>query len=275
MSLHPFTKPLGLAAAVLMGAACGGVPPTELTPGQTTWVLSLNPRINDASVVGLPRPGDERVGAWIALEPGPSAISDGDGIAVLSDLEAGPVTLLVGDASLSGLQVTEGQWREVAVAKVGAELQVMADVRYRLRGVPVIEIDPTTPVEVVNEALKLSNRVVRIRGGHYAGDLVIKGSNVTLDGEGSHGRQTTLTGNVTVTGSSNRIRGIRLEGDLTMDGSFSALTFSEVTGAVSVAGSYNVFLQNVLCQGAQLRGTGGVLLENRGLAPLEAPTERC
>jgi hypothetical protein len=105
-----------------------------------------------------------------------------------------------------GLDMAEGDLREIAVALDGAGAGSMANIRY-LFGGTVVEITPTMTIAQVNAELARSNLIVFLRAGTFAGDLNFSGSNVTLFGEGAQGGSVVINGNVTVSGSGNRIRG--------------------------------------------------------------------
>lgn len=263
----------------LLSAACGGdaTNPSDVTFGETTFVVLVNPVINTANGVTVPPPGPMQGGVTVGVDGGPSATSGTNGVAVLAPIAAGTRTLSVSGGGASGtaaVSITARDLREVAVGLDAAGAAIMADVRYAFGG-QVVEVSPSTPLAEVNAALAQSNVIVFFHGGTYTGNLEFSGSNVTLFGEGTSGGQVTLNGSVTVSGSGNRIRGARITGDLSVPGSDAGVSFSRVAGAVTVAGSSATLLNNAFCGAATLSGSNPLLLGNAGLDPIPAPAGGC
>jgi hypothetical protein len=269
-----------VTAAVAVLVACGddsGTDPTDVTFGETTFVILVNPPLNDDNEASVPAPGTVRSGVTVAVEGGPSGTTDANGVVVLSDVEPGTKTILLSSAGLSGsvpVSIAEQDLREVAIALTSDGAAIMADVRYAFGG-QVIEVTPSMSLTEVNDALSESNTIVFFNAGSYSGDLVFSGSNVTLFGEGAQGGQVTLNGTVEVGGSSNRIRGARMTSDLSVPGSDFGFSFSRVADALDLAGSNAVLLNNAFCGLVTIDGSGTTALGNAGMAPLPEPTGGC
>lgn len=262
------------AVAVLACGSDGPTDPTDVTFGETTFVIVANPVVNDDNEAQLPTPGSGRSGVSVSVQGGPSGTTDANGVVVLSPIAAGSKSLSFSGSGTGGsitASISERDLREIAVATSGSTAGVMANVQYAFGGT-VVEITPSSPLSEVNDALSRSNTIVFFRSGTYTGDLEFSGSNVTLFGEGTRGGTVTLNGNVTVGGSRNRIRGARVSGTLTVPGSDFGMSFSRVVGAVDIAGSNGVLLNNEFCStDVTISGSGTTLLGNAGLAPI-APT---
>ncbi|HEU4829120.1 MAG TPA: hypothetical protein VFT04_07985 [Gemmatimonadales bacterium] len=258
----------------LLAAACGGdaTEPDEVPYGETTFVVVLNPAINDANEMDVAPPGASRLGVAVAVEGGPSATTSADGVAVLSPVASGSRVIAFDgpDDGNVALSIVEGDLREVAVALDPSGAEVMADIRYEF-GAEVVEISPAMTLAEVNAALAASNSVVFFAAGTYTGDITFSGSNVTLFGEGNTGGAVTIDGNVTVSGSQNRIRGARITGDLSVPASNFGMSFTQVDGTTDISGSSSVMLANTFCGTVTVSGSGARLLGNAGLAPVAAP----
>ncbi|MEX0692444.1 MAG: hypothetical protein WD934_01825 [Gemmatimonadales bacterium] len=209
--------------------------PTEVTFGETTIVVIVNPQVNDVNEATLPAPGTVRSGVTVSITDGPSGTTNTDGVVVLAPVEPGTRILSLNGGGLQGtvtVTIVDRDLREVAVALTAGGAGLMTNVRYAFGGA-VVEVTPTMTIAAVNEALAASNSVVFFGAGTYTGDLVFSGSNVTLFGVGAQGGQVTLNGSVTVEGSGNRIRGARITGILAVPGSNFGLSFSRVSGEIS------------------------------------------
>ncbi len=265
------------ASLALAGAfACGddtGTSPTDVTFGETSFVVVVNPPVNDLNEAAVPPPGSIRQGVTVAVDGGPTGVTDAAGVPVLAPVAAGSRAISVSDGGNTGevsVSIAEADLRELAIALDAGGTAVMADVGYPFGG-QVIEVTPSMSVDLVNDALAQSNRIVFFRAGTYTGDLVFSGSDVTLFGEGPAGGRVTLDGNVVVDGSRNRIRGVWITGDLAVPGSDFGLSFSQVAGALEVDGSNAVLLSNAFCGMIDISGSGTTALGNAGMAPLSAP----
>jgi hypothetical protein len=268
-------QPFSITVLVLLGLACGPkldpLDPTDVELGETTFVVVVNPTINDVNDVTLPEPGSIRGNVRID-GGGTSVATESAGIGVLGSVDHGDVVLRFRsdglDANLEQ-NIRERDLVELAVSLTESGAQEMARVVYRF-GSEVIELDQEATVDDVNDALSASNRIVLLTGGSYTGDLELSGSSVTLFGAGVLGGRVTIEGSVTVSGSGNRIRGTRIVGDLDMSGSDAGLSFSTIEGEALVSGSDSVLLENTFCGGVDISGGGTTVLGNAGLAPVEA-----
>lgn len=272
---------VALAGAVLSSAACSDssvtAPPLEVDFGETTFVVVVNPTINDDNEADLPEPGSVRSGVNVSVEEGGAVSANSSGIAVLAPVPPGERTLSFQASGVAGdvvVPIEEGDLLEVVVALTEGGAATMASVRYAFGG-EVVELTPDTPPAEVNHALSESNVIVFLRGGTYTGDLEFTGSNVILFGEGPAGGQVTIHGNVAIGGSSNRVRGARVTGDLVVTGSDAGISFSRVAGTVTVDGSSAVLIENAFCGEVTLNGSTPTLLGNAGLDPLPAPANGC
>ena len=256
--------------ACLAGAACSGESPTELevTFGETTFVVIVNPVVNDANATSVPAPGSQQSGVSVAVAGGPSGSTNANGVVVLSPVVPGSKTLSVGGSDVT-VSIVDKDLRELAIARDGSA-SVMAEVPYAFGG-QVVEITPSMSLTEVNAALSQSNTIVFFGAGTYVGDLQFSGSNVTLFGAGATGGAVTLDGNVTVDGSFNRIRGARITGSLSIPGSDVGISFSRVVGAVQVDGSDATLLNNAFCGTVNASGSGLTALGNAGMAPIASP----
>lgn len=270
MAQHRFI----VAGLLIVGAAgCGGsdsqkVDPTSVHFGDTALVVVINPVINDLNRRSVAMPGAQRSGVVVHTDDGVSDTTGDDGIAVLAPLTAGPRTVMVSGGGLDGtfnVTLTAGALHEVAIASTGAQAQIMVDLDYKTD--KAFEIMPTMTNAQVNDALKVSDRVVFVRSGTYTGDVDFSGSRVTLFGEGALGGSVTLQGNVTMSGSDSRIRGTHIAGSLTIPASGTGLSFSRVDGMINATGSDTTLLANAFCGGTAVTGSGSIVVGNAGAAP--------
>ena len=253
--------------------ACGPEPdphdPTDVELGETTFVVVVNPTINDLNDVVVPEPGE--VVADVSIDGGgQSVVTGAEGIGVLGGVDAGAVALRfrAGDIDSELTEsIAEKDLVELAVSVTADAAARMARVVYAF-GAEVVELGADNTIEQVNDALSASDRIVLLSDGVYTGDLELSGSSVTLFGAGTLGGRVTIEGNVTVSGSDNRIRGAHITGDLDMSGSNAGLSFSTIDGAVTVSGSDSVLLQNTFCGAVDIGGSGTYALGNRGMEPL-------
>ena len=267
-----------LSTCLVAALACGddtGTEPTgtEVTLGETTFVVLVNPVVNDDNQAGVPTPGTTQSGVNVSVAGGPSGSSDANGVVVLSPVAPGAKTLSVGGNDVS-VSIADKALHEVAIASVGGSASVMANVGYALGG-QVVEITTSMSLADVNSALSQSNTIVFFRAGTYTGDLQFSGSNVTLFGEGPTGGMVTLNGDVTVDGSGNRIRGARITGSLSIPGSNAGISFSRVVGDLQLDGSNSTLLNNSICGSVGIAGSNLTALGNAGMAPIPAPAGGC
>ena len=266
------TLTLPHALLVVLVAACGGgddgIDPTDVRFGDTALVVVVNPAINDGNRRPAPTPGSARAGVTVRSDDGISDTTGADGIAVLAPLSAGARTIAVSGGGIDGtftVMMGTGELREVALAAEATRAELMLDIDYKTDR--VIEISPAMSNAQVNEALRVSDRVVFLAGGVYTGDLEFSGSRVTLFGEGALGGAVTLQGNVMMSGSDSRIRGARITGNLSIPASGTGLSFSRVDGRTTAAGSDTTLLANALCGGATITGSGSFSVGNAGVPP--------
>ncbi len=261
---------------------CGGtsgplpsMPPTTVTYGQTSVIVWVNPRVNDANNATVPPPGTARANVVVDLA-NESIRTGADGIAVLANVPSGAQTLTFSGAASGSLPITlaDNELREIAVAVDASGAHLMADLHYRF-GDAVVDVMPTMTESQINQALNASNQIVLFHGGTYTGNYLFSGSQVTLFGEGLTGGAVTLVGNITVNGSNDRIRGTRIQGDLSVDGGSFGLTYSEVTGTMQLVGGSAIYIDNDLCQGGSLSGGSNTVLENLGMSSLAVDSTRC
>lgn len=251
--------------------------PTTVEYGQTTFVVLVNPVINDLNEANMPAVGSVRSGVTVSVQGGPSATTDANGVAVLSGFTPGSKTILLNGSGLSGsvtVSIADKDLREVAIALTSVGAQVMANVRYPFGGT-VVQVTPSMSVAQVNAALAQSSIVVFFQAGTYTGDLVFTGSNTTLFGAGPTGGRVVLSGNIAVEGSSSRIRGARILGSLTAPGSQFGFSWGAVAGALDVDGSSSVFLNSRFCGTITIAGSGVTALGNAGMAPVAPPSGGC
>lgn len=261
----------GLFAFLL---ACGGDDPhdaTNVTLGETTFVVVVNPTINDVNAHDVSEPGTTVEG--VRVDGGGRSVStSATGVGVLSGVEPGSVTLQFGadgiDEELTET-ISNRDLIEIAVAVTPDGASRMARVVYAF-GAEVVELGEDSTNEQVNDALSASNRIVLLSDGVYTGDLELSGSSVTLFGASTEGGRVTIDGNVSLSGSGNRIRGAHITGDVEMSGSNQGLSFSTIDGLLTVSGSDSVLLNNTLCGQTEI-GDDTYALGNRGLAPLTCP----
>ena len=261
-----------LIACLVTTLGCGndkGMNPTpiEVTFGETTFVVLVNPIVNDANDATVPTPGSTQSGVTVSVAVGPSDTTNANGVVVLSSIEPGTKTLSLrsgGTTRQVTVSITDKDLHELAIAFDGSNASLMANVQYAFGG-QVIEITPSLSLAEVNGALSQSNTIVFFRAGTYTGDLQFSGSDVTLFGEGPQGGSVTLNGNVTVNGSRNRIRGARITGNLTAPGSDFGMSFSQVEGALDLSGSNGTLLNNVFDGAVSISGSGTRLLGNVGM----------
>ncbi len=271
---------IAVSVCLFAALACGedtGTEPIEVTFGETTFVVLVNPIVNDANNVVIPAPGATQSGVTVSVAGGASGTTDANGVVVLSPVTAGTDTLVLSGGGASGelsVSIAEQDLREVAIALDSTGAAVMANIQYAF-GAQVVEVTSSTPLSEVNAALAVSNTIVFFSGGTYNGDLEFRGTNVTLFGEGERGGQVTLTGNVTVFGNSNRLRGVRITGDLTVPGINAGISFSRVAGTFVFSGDGGTLLNNAFCGTVSVTADQVTLLGNAGLDPIPPPTGGC
>jgi hypothetical protein len=217
---------------------------------------------------GVPPAGTAQAGVTLTTDDGVHATTGASGIAVLAPVQAGTRTITVSGSGTTGtftVMVAAGALHEVAIATDASGAQRMLDVDYKTD--QAVHLDPTMSNTQVNDALKVSDRVVFMAGGTYTGDLDFSGSRVTLFGEGVLGGKVMIDGNITVSGSDSRIRGTEITGNMTSQASKIGLSFSRVNGSLTTSGSDTMVLSNALCGTEMISGSGVIVLGNAGAAP--------
>jgi hypothetical protein len=260
-------------ALLLVG--CGGsdgsnqIDPTDVKFGDTALVVVVNPAINDANKHTVPQPGAPKPNIVLKSDDDLADTTGADGIAVLAPLTPGMRTISVKgdgvDASFT-VMIGMGELREIALSATGATAQIMLDIDYKTNS--VVELTPAMTNADVNNALKVSDRVVFMKGGVYTGDLDFSGSRVTLFGEGVLGGTVTVMGNVAMSGSDSRIRGATITGNVTIPASGIGLSFSRVDGSLNATGSDATLLANALCGAETISGSGSYVVGNAGAPPI-------
>jgi len=245
--------------------------PTDVTLGETTFVIVVNPFINDLNDVSVPSPGTPVDG--VLIDGGSRSATTGDeGIAVLGSVDHGAVPLRFRFDSIDEdltQSIKEGDLVELAVSLSPDGAFEMARVVYEF-GAEVVELNEDNTLDEVNDALSASDRIVLLTDGIYSGDLELSGSNVTLFGAGVTGGRVTIDGKVTISGSGNRIRGAYIMGDLDVSGSDAGVSFSVIDGSSSLSGSDSVLLHNTFCGDVQISGSSTGVLGNAGIDPIQA-----
>lgn len=244
----------------------------DVTVGTTALVAILNPMVNDSHAADTPDElGTDRDGIEVNADPGESAVTSGDGLAVV-DVPVGDIGVLVGSAPALGLTVlAEGDVYDAAIAYDGTGAAFFANTPIRY---PVGEksgahfYDPATSFTEINNRLGQDSTVVVLRPGTYVGNLDIRGEGVLLFGEGWSDRDVVLDGDVTVNGGNVRIRGVTIQGDLTSNGNGFGISFSLVRGVTNIKGNAGAFLRNVFCGNATVPSSSATLLDNHGVPPL-------
>ena len=265
------------ACLLTLLVACGGSSssttdandPTNVPFGTTAIVVVVNPVVNTANMhTGVPPAGTVQSGVTLTTDDGVMATTGASGIAILAPVTAGARTITVTGTGVTGtftVMVAAGALHEVAIAADASGTQRMLDVDYKTD--QAVHLDPTMSNTQVNDALRVSDRVVFMAGGTYTGDIDFGGSRVTLFGEGALGGKVMISGNVTVSGSDSRIRGTEITGTFTVPASGVGLTFSHVHGATTSQASDGMYLANALCGTTMITGSGTYVLGNAGLAP--------
>jgi len=120
----------------------------------------------------VPTPGTTQSGVQVAVTDGPSGTTESTGDVVLAPIAAGAQTVSFTSTEGSGqlgLDIAEGDLRELAVALDATGAATMANVLYAFGGT-VVEITPTMTNAGVNAALSGSNLIVFLRAGTYQGN---------------------------------------------------------------------------------------------------------
>jgi len=243
--------------------------PANVPFGTTAIVVVVNPTINNVNARSVAAPGPSRAGVTVTTDDKVTATTDASGIAVLAPVTAGMRTITMSGSGATGsvpVMIANGALLELAVSTDATHAQLMVQVDYKTD--QAVQVSPAMTNAEVNNALKVSDRVVFFAGGHYTGDIDFSGSRVTLFGEGALGGKVFLEGNLKVSGSDSRIRGTHITGNLTIPASGVGISFSRVDGTVTSMGSDGTLLANALCGTATVTGSGTVAVGNTGIAPI-------
>lgn len=271
MAGFPVFTALLMVLMISCGSKGNNTDPTDVTLGEATFVIVVNPLINDVNDVSVPQPGTPVDG--VLINGGSRSATTGpEGIAVLGSVDHGAVPLRFRFDSIDEdltQNIREHDLVELAVSLSPDGALEMARIVYEF-GAEVVELNQDNTLDDVNNALSASDRIVLLTDGIYSGDLELSGSNVTLFGAGVMGGRVTIEGNVTISGSGNRIRGAYITGDLDVSGSDAGVSFSAIDGFSSFSGSDSVLLQNTFCGDVEISGSGTHVLGNAGIEPIEA-----
>ncbi len=153
-----------LSACLVAALACGddtGTEPTEVTLGESTFVVLVNPIVNDDNEAPVPTPGSAESGVNVSVAGGLSGSTNASGVVVLSPVEPVAQTLSVGGNDVT-VSIADKDLREVVIAFDGGSAIVMANVRYAFGG-QVVEITPSMSLPEVNSALSQNNTIVLFR----------------------------------------------------------------------------------------------------------------
>lgn len=274
-----------LGAALLMSAACtpqgvdvGNTGVTvgdtaDVPAGSTVLVAIVNPVVNNPHNTGVPgEQGSVRDGIDVDPEPGGAAVTV-DGLAVV-DIPVGSIDILVGPAAL-GLDVdAAGDVFDAPIAFDGERAAYFANtpIRYPVgEAGGAIFFDPDIALSEISATLEKDNVVVVLRPGVYVGDLMIKGRDVLVFGEGWGDFAVVLDGSISAEGNGIRVRGLTITGELAAKGNDFGISFSRVLGTTSITGNGGAFVRNVFCGQTVVPSTNATLLDNYGVAPIETP----
>ena len=134
-----------LSACLVAALACGGdtgTEPIDVTFGETTFVVLVNPIVNDANNAVIPLPGATQSGVTVSAAGAASGTTDANGILVLSPVTTGTDTLVLSGGGASGAAgdaITISWERPASANRQGGGLsaggrQARATVRVELGG---------------------------------------------------------------------------------------------------------------------------------------------
>ncbi|WP_434041340.1 MULTISPECIES: hypothetical protein [Sorangium] len=269
-----------LALACIGFVGCGvddtrgpGIPDdVDVEAGATAIVAIVNPAVNTPHTTGVPGElGDARDGITVIAAPGSSDVT-ADGVAVVG-VPAGTIDLDVSGATLSHTIQAEGDVVDapIAFSRSGAAFFDNTPIRYALgEGSGAIFLDPSVSLTDLEGHLAEDDRIVVLRPGRYVGSMTITGKGTLLYGEGFLDRAVVIDGSITAAGEEVRLRGLTITGDLISRGNNFGISFSLVRGDVSITGNSGAFVRNVFCGETVVPSSNATLLDNYGVAPLEA-----
>jgi len=244
----------------------------DVEVGDTVIVAIINPVINDGHKGGTPAEhGADRNGITVDAEPGESAVSADNGLAIV-DVPAGNITLGVGPASIGHTVQAEGDVYDAPIAFNGTEASFFANtpIRYPVgRDFEKVIFNPDDGLEDINAGLAEDDVIVVLSPGSYPGSIDIRGKGVLLFGQGWSENAVTIDGDLVANGEEIRLRGLTITGDLTSNGNNFGISFSVVHGRTTIKGNGGVFVRNVFCGDATVPSSNSTLLDNWGVAPLD------
>ncbi|WP_437739567.1 hypothetical protein WMF39_28025 [Sorangium sp. So ce1504] len=266
------------ALACIGSVSCGGDDATgtpddvDVAAGATAIVAIVNPVVNTPHTTGVPDElGDARDGLTVTATPGDSDVT-ADGVAVVG-VAPGGIELDVSGASIAHTVRAEGDVVDAPIAFSGSAAAFFDNtpVRYAVSEASgAIFLDPSVPLAELEGHLAEDDRVVVLRPGTYAGSITITGKGTLLYGEDFLDRAVVIDGSITAEGEEVRLRGLTITGDLTSRGNNFGISFSLVRGNVSITGNAGAFVRNVFCGETVVPSSNATLLDNYGVAPLEA-----
>lgn len=260
--------------------SCGGDDATgpgipedvDVPAGATAIVAIVNPVVNTPHTTGVPDElGDARDGIAVTARPGDSDVT-ADGVAVVG-VPPGGIELDVSGASLSHTVQAEGDVVDAPIAFSGSAAAFFDNtpIRYAVNEASgAIFLDPSVPLADIEGHLAEDDRIVVLRPGTYVGSITITGKGTLLYGEGFLDRAVVIDGSITAEGEEVRLRGLTITGDLISRGNNFGVSFSLVRGDVSIMGNAGAFVRNVFCGETVVPSSNATLLDNYGVAPLEA-----
>ncbi|WP_437940139.1 hypothetical protein [Sorangium sp. So ce341] len=257
---------------------CGGDDTTgapddvDVPAGATAIVAIVNPVVNTPHTTGVPDElGDARDGITVTAMPGDSDVT-ADGVAVVG-VPAGGIELEVSGAGLSHTVQAEGDVVDAPIAFSGSAAAFFDNtpIRYAVNEASgAVFLDPSVPLAEIEGHLAEDDRIVVLRPGTYVGSITITGKGTLLYGEEFLDRAVIIDGSITAAGEEVRLRGLTITGDLVSKGNNFGISFSLVRGNVSITGNAGAFVRNVFCRETVVPSSNATLLDNHGVAPLEA-----
>lgn len=240
----------------------GGAP--GLFGESTSIVLVVNPVINQGSSTTV-QPGDQRQGHRVeVVDTAIVATTDETGLAVLSDVPTGEVTLRFDSGSVTVNVQSERDLYDVVVAvrPDGVE-HVIPPVRYPISG-EVIVVEPGADLE---DAASEDGAIVLLKPGAYPGNVELRAEGALLYGawDPFDGSGSIIEGDVTALGGNTRMRGVRVEGSLTTSANGFSAGFNEL-GSATLTGNGVSLIRNVFeSENATVPSSNAVLVDNTGV----------
>jgi hypothetical protein len=252
----------------LLVVACGGNGSDySFDRTLTTFVVTVNPVVNDATSAFVTQVGEARE-IGISIDDGLFVTSDENGIAIFPRVTPGVRTMLFPDDTFIQQTVDEGDVRDLVVAYDQAS-QLMGSSNITSR--QAVPVSPGLGEAGINDVLDGTNELVIAGKGKYDGVIELAGDNITLMVEDGFSADAEFETDFVISGSFNRVRGLRFNGNLTVTGSGNHVSFSTVKGTLSVSGRDALLLGNKVCVEGAMSGTNLKAFDNEGLLPLEEP----